>query len=160
MSDEATKDEVYLDALLKTTQAQSGFIEDLAQTVETLAEQVDKRPTKSFMYKVGGAVAAVVVALVLFLNIASYQSSNDALDRIESCTDPEGECAQRGAQGQVQAIGQIVCNQEKIVYFADETYTPLPYCAVFINTEIERTDTDLPPLKVETDIQQINPLTE
>ena|SRR5688572_21192358 len=144
-----------IDQLAVVVAAQSHNIQELLGAVSIYAEQLDERPTKSGVWKIGGAIAGLVVAFIMFLSWLAYSASDDSLAEIKSCTTPTGECARRGAESQTQAIGQIVCNQEKIVYFFDDSYAPFDYCVQFINNEIERTGVDALPLPVPGDVPQI-----
>lgn len=143
------------DALLESNRIQSDNIAALTDLVSDVIEDVGKRPTKSVLYRALAAVGALLVAIIISLNYASYQSSHDSLNEVKSCTTPEGECAKRGQASQAEAIGSIVCNQEKVVFFlAPETYEPLPNCFEFINYEIERNNVSLPLLEVDPEVPQ------
>lgn len=148
-----------IDQLLVVSKQQAQSINALTAGFAVMGEQIEERPTRKRVRRVGFIVVAVLVLLFSVAMFFTYQSSHHAFQEIKSCTDPSGECAQKGQEGQAQAIGQIVCNQEKIVYFTDDSYTPLPHCVVFINSEIERSDRDVAPLEVPADVPQINPPT-
>jgi hypothetical protein len=144
-----------LDELTAITQRQSEMVGALVGGLELMNTQIQDRPTKKGVQRLVAVVAGAIVALMVTFSALAFVSSNEALNEIKSCTTPSGECAQRGQEGQTQAIGQIVCNQEKIVYMIDAEYTPFPYCVQFINNEIERTHLDVPKLPVPDDVPQI-----
>jgi hypothetical protein len=143
-----------LDNLVLTQNEQNKNIGELAKVVSTLSDQVEKRPTKRVLYRLLAALTAVVLTLSIGLNYGTFAFSKNSLDKIESCTTPEGECTKRGAESQTAAVANIVCNQEKVVYLLDTSYVPLEYCAEFVNFEIDRIGADAPRVPVNPEVTQ------
>lgn len=155
-------DETY-GRLVEVLDRQNENIDRLTSGLAVMSDQLSKRPTKKFVGWVAAIVASIVLSLSVGLSYAGYDSSHKTFEQIAGCIDPEGECAKAGAAQSQQVRGQIVCNQEKIVYFLDaDTYDPLPFCADIINTELDRLGPPvsdmIPKVEVDPSVTQVVPL--
>lgn len=149
-----------IDDLISVAKLQSDTIDRLSAGFKTIGDQIDDRPTKQIVRLLVFAsvcVLTLVFSAALFL---TYKTSSTTLGELKSCATFEGECYERNAQITSTAVGQVACNQEKIVYFRDpENYKVLPYCAEFINKELKRVggvfEDTIPPIAVDKDVKQI-----
>lgn len=156
--------ETVVDDLLNITREQSDNINKLTGVVAQLAEDVQERPTKKSLYKVLSWTGAIMLVIVLMLSSASYLDTHKTLDVIEDCTNPTEDCAQNNAELARINRGQVVCNQEKVLFFVYETYEPLKPCYTIINSEITRLSAEVVGsrelLVIPEDVPQIPPLKE
>jgi hypothetical protein len=95
------------DELVATVKRLGDVVEAQGESASTLAEQVIEsneraaRDAKVLRILVGFMVFKVIMLFLLFVAI---QRVNDTNAAIKDCTNPTGECAQRGARQTVGAI--------------------------------------------------------
>lgn len=153
-----------LDHLIEVSHEQSSNMDKMIDAISDLNKEIEQRPTRKNVYKIMGLVGVITIGMILFLSYLAYHSSVDSLRQLNDCIDPSGECAKQGAANSTQIRGQIVCNEEKVLYFvAPKSYKPLPFCIDVINSEIDRGAGGLPKgtipkLPVPKDVTQVVPL--
>lgn len=130
----ATQEEI-MQNLLDITKKQSDNISTLSTTVGSLFTQMGSKSSKktSFGFSLIMTALTLIVVVMMFFGL---QTTNNA---INGCTNPTGKCAQQTLANNAVNRGQIICNQEKVLYFVrPDSYKPLPFCIDVINAEIDR----------------------
>jgi hypothetical protein len=109
--------EEFLERVETAIQSQSVNINALAETLTTVVHTMDRfvaglqnRPTKRMFY-------LVIVLAVLALGFNYYQSveNGHTASSIESCVNPEGDCAKKGAQATANALLSIHCGEVTLI---------------------------------------------
>jgi len=159
-----TEQETVVNDLLAITRTQYDNIEKLTETIRDIKDQVDERPTTRRVYKLGAILGFILVGVFAVVTYLTYDSSTQTLTQLKECIDPTGECAEQSAAASKVVRGQVICNQEKVLYFVygpEGLYEPLPLCNELINTEIDRlAEIDKVPegierLPIDPDVEQI-----
>lgn len=136
----ADQDKIMQD-LTEITQRQSKNISALTETVSTLFTQVKTKSSKKSSF----GFSLILTGLTLILLVLMFFPLKTTNNVIKDCTNPTGKCAQQALANNAVNRGQIICNQEKILYFVrPTTYKPLPFCIDIINAEIDRGAAGIP----------------
>jgi hypothetical protein len=159
------EDNSEINGLEESVRLQANSIDNLLRGLTLMSDQISQRPTKKKVWRIVTGAVGLVLVVVLAFSALAYDSSHNVLDKINGCLDPQEECAQQSEAASQQIRGQIVCNQEKIMYFIyPQDYVPLPFCVDIINTEIDRNieagvdASGTPKLEVPEGIVQVVPL--
>lgn len=109
--------EEFLQRIEAAIQSQTENINALAvnltmvvHTMDRFVKGLQNRPTKKMFYAVIG-----IAALALFFNYRQSVQNGRTANQIESCVNPSGDCAKRGAEQTGTALLSIHCGEIALI---------------------------------------------
>lgn len=114
--------------LLEISKRQSENISQMADSVNKLYDQVQKKPSRSHVY---GFTSVVLVVVLIVVSLQYFQLKRNS-DLVKDCVSAVGTCRQQRVQDNNSSDLKIICTEEKqTVIFESklgEPYKPPSAC--------------------------------